>query len=848
MSVGLAGLLARAGRLAQKRSQRLCTAHLLWALADEEGVPADVLANHGLPPLELLEAVAVVDEEPSHAVELAVERAEKIAHVLGDGVPTSTHLLIAITRQPRSAGYRCLERLGAVPAQVSEHVLIAVGGAQGRRRRLAEPAAATRRAPRQSAPPPSYMGPLFDSLAPDDEVNPSPEDRGRQAQQHALAQETERKRRDARTPSVPPLEGIEPAVGESIESAPHESIPPAPALPLEVEQVQARVERVLPVPEVDRTLERRRFPLLTSLARNLSAAAADGEFDPVIGRDDEIEQLLDVLARRRANNPVLVGPPGVGKTAVVEGLAAALVEAGVERPRVIAELSAGALISGTGVRGALAERLATLRQEVADAGGEVVLFIDEIHTLVGQGEGADSVGNELKTALARGELPCIGATTDEEYRKVFERDAALARRFTRVDIEEPSPEDCQRIVRGAALEYEKHHGVAYAPEALTASVEMSVRFIPEQKLPDKAIGVIDQAAARVKRRGGKVVDVESIAQVISEQASVPVERLLMRDGAVLLELESHLGQRIIGQPEAVGGIAAALRKSAAGFNGRRPLGTFLLLGPTGVGKTEMAKGISDLMFPASEMLRFDMSEFSEGHTVARLLGAPPGYVGHEDGGQLTEAVRRHPYRLLLLDEVEKAHPDVLMALLPLLDEGRLTDGRGHTVDFTNTVIVMTSNLGVAQAVEPRRIGFSGGDDSGTTAARTDAILVAARAALPPELWNRIDEPLCFGPLGKASVAKIARRLIDEVAALVERTHDVACEIDDSVIDVLIAAGGFDPELGARPMRRMVSRMVEAKLASAVLGGDVGSGECLVLRGRDGAIEMTTRQSDIVAAE
>lgn len=838
MSVGLAGLLARAGRLAQKRSQRLSTAHLLWALADEEGMPSAVLAEHGLPPLGLLEAVAVIDEEPSHAVELAVERAEKIAAAIGDGIPSSTHLLIAITRQPRSAGYRCLERLGAVPANVSEHVLTALGGGQTRSRRVADPVPTPPAAPRT---PLSSVGPLFDSIAlSETAAPPTAADLRRQAQQQALAQATERKRRDARTPSVPPGAAVE------VLTPPPEDPDDFAAL----DAPEAPEVRITPAstPTVDRGLDKRRFPLLGALARNLSALAASGKFDPMIGRDQEIEQLLDVLARRRANNPVLVGPPGVGKTAIVEGLAAALVEAGVDHPRVIAEVSAGALVSGTGVRGALAERLATLKEEVADADGDIVLFIDEIHTLVGQGEGADSVGNELKTALARGELPCIGATTEEEYRRIFERDAALARRFTRVDVDEPSPEDCLRIVRGAALEYEKHHGVAYSPEALEASVEMSVQFIPEHKLPDKAIGVIDQAAARVKRRGGTVVDIEAIAQVISEQASVPLERLLMRDGAVLLELESHLGDRVIGQSDAVAGIGAALRKSAAGFNGRRPLGTFLLLGPTGVGKTEMAKGISELMFPASEMVRFDMSEFSEAHTVARLLGAPPGYVGHEDGGQLTEAVRRHPYRLILLDEVEKAHGDVLMALLPLLDEGRLTDGRGNTVDFTNTVIVMTSNLGVAQAVEPRRIGFSGGSDAGRAQARTEAVLAAARAALPPELWNRIDEPLCFAPLDEATVVKIARRLVDEVAAIAERTHGIQCEIEDSVIEVLVAQGGFDPELGARPMRRMVSRLVEAKLASAVLGGHVGPGVRLKLSGRDGAIELELEESDIVAAE
>jgi ATP-dependent Clp protease ATP-binding subunit ClpC len=395
-----------------------------------------------------------------------------------------------------------------------------------------------------------------------------------------------------------------------------------------------------------------KHPLLSRIGRNLSAAAAAGEIDPVIGRGPELDRLLDVLGRRRANNPVLVGPPGVGKTAIVEGLALRMQSdaesCGRLAERIIIEVSAGALVSGTGIRGALAERLKQLREEVARADGKILLFLDEIHAIVG-GEGPDDLANELKAALARGELPCIGATTEAEYRRYFERDAALARRFSRIEVGEPTPSDALEILRGIVPKYELHHAVAYDPPALKAAVELSVRYVPEGFLPDKAIAILDLAAARVRRRQGCVVDTTSVAHVVAEQTAVPVERLLMRDAERLLRMESHLRARVVGQREPLSRIADALRKGAAGFRGRRPLGTFLLLGPTGVGKTETAKAVADQLFPTSGVTRFDMSEFSEPHAVARLLGAPPGYVGHEDGGQLTESVRRRPYQLVLLD-------------------------------------------------------------------------------------------------------------------------------------------------------------------------------------------------------
>jgi ATP-dependent Clp protease ATP-binding subunit ClpC len=504
-------------------------------------------------------------------------------------------------------------------------------------------------------------------------------------------------------------------------------------------------------------------------------------------------------------------------------------------------------LSGTGVRGALSERLQALVAEIARAEGKVIVFIDEIHGVVSAEGGADSLTGSLKTALARGEFPCIGATTEVEYRRIFERDAALARRFTRVDIDEPSADAAFAILGGIAPEYERHHGVTYAPEALRAAVDMSVRFMSERHLPDKAIGLIDQAAARVRRRGGTEVDLQAVAEVVSEHAGVSVERLTMRDGDALMALEAHLQQRVIGQPLPIAAIADALRKGAAGFRGSRPLGTFLFLGPTGVGKTEMAKAISELLFPGQAMTRIDMSDLSEAHAVARLLGAPPGYVGHEEGGQLTEPVRGRPYQLVLLDEVEKAHRDVLLALLPLLDEGRLTDGRGRCVDFRNTVVVMTSNLGAVPAESRARVGFGAEAESEQLRSSCLRALAAARAALPPELWNRIDEPLYFQALDRDAVLRIAAGMVADVVALMQRQHGVTIEVDAGTFETLIAAGGHDPALGARPMRRTVGRVLEARLARAILSGEFCRGDVVVVRGRGHEITLELRQA-VDAAE
>ncbi|MBW2278717.1 MAG: ATP-dependent Clp protease ATP-binding subunit, partial [Deltaproteobacteria bacterium] len=494
--------------------------------------------------------------------------------------------------------------------------------------------------------------------------------------------------------------------------------------------------------------------------------------------------------------------------------------------------------AGTGVRGALAERIGTLRKEVEGAAGRVVLFFDEIHQLF-SGDGAEELGAELKTALARGELPCVGTSTPGEYRRTIEADPALCRRFTRIDIEEPGREDAFLILDAASEKLSAHHRVSYDMDALALSVNWSIRYLPGSALPDKAISVADLAGARTRRRGRAEVTIEAVAEVVSELADLPIDRLLQTDNDRMLQLDRLLQGLIVGHEAQLIRIARILKRNAAGLGSQRPLGTFLLLGPTGVGKTETAKAVAEVLFHnATAMTRIDLSEYGEPHSVARLVGAPPGYVGHEAGGQLTEAVRRRPYQVLLLDEVEKAHPDVLVAFLPVFDEGRLTDGRGRAVDFTNTIILMTSNLGsdVSGAAPKRRVGF--GNDSGPNNADLErAVTAAARVALAPELYNRIDEVLVFAPLARSEVHEIARRLLATVAQTLEQQHGIEFHADDDAIEHLLDSGGFDPSLGARPMKRAIARLVEAPLAERILSGDLQRGHVALLTVIDDALEI-----------
>ncbi len=801
---GVKGLVARAQREAQRRGQSPSTAYLLLVMLQTGGPMGTLLSRLGVKEGDLLSAIRVVDSEPTSALERAVESAYRLAKAMGAAQVLPAHLLLAIARDTRSAAHRSLEVIGASSRRVQEAV-------QG----VLQPDDA------YTAPASTYIGPA------------------------------------APSPAQPSAKPSRPSARRTAE--------PAPLIELRVEKpeddevVEPSADAIADVPEEELIvpssspfgLDARKYPMLVKLGRNLTEMASLGRIDEVIGRDDEIERLLDVLARRRSNNPILVGPPGVGKTAIVEGLARrlALGGEGVDglEGTILVELSAGGLVSGTGVRGALSERMRRLQFEVKRANGKIVLFIDEVHTLFTGGDSPDDLAHELKASLARGELPCIGATTDVEYRKYVERDAALARRFSPIHVAEPTAEDAIEILRGITPRYEVHHGIAYEPSAVESAVELSVRYLSEQTLPDKAIGLLDLAGARTRRRGGAVVDREAIGQVVAEKVRVPVERLLVTDSQRLLELEQHLAEHVVGHVDVMTRISDALRKGAAGFHGHRPLATFLFLGPTGVGKTETARALNELFFMGCPMTRIDMSELSESHAVAKLVGAPPGYIGHETGGQLTESIRHRPYQLVLLDEIEKAHMDVLQSLLPLLEDGRLTDGKGRTVDCTQTIVVMTSNLGGQQSNRSQSsIGFQGaskGSSDGLSAA-----VAAARRALPPELWNRIDEPLFFGPLSRDEVSEIAHRMVGGVIQQLRERQGVELSVDATAIDSLVALGGYDPELGARPMRRAIGRMVEAPLAAAILGGEFQRGDRILAVGDAEGVHFEPLEGSVEAAE
>ncbi len=652
--------------------------------------------------------------------------------------------------------------------------------------------------------------------------------------------------------------------------------------------------------------------LLDQFGRNLTKLAAEAKLDPVVGRQTEIERVMQILSRRTKNNPVLIGEPGVGKTAVVEGLAARI--SGNQVPELlkgkqIYTLDLAALVAGSKYRGEFEERLKKVMKEITQR-GDIILFIDELHNLVGAGaaEGAIDAASILKPALARGELQTIGATTLDEYRKYLERDAALERRFQQIRVEEPSVDDTVQILRGLRDRYEAHHRCKISDDALGAAAVLSDRYIQDRHLPDKAIDLIDEAASRMriktmsappryreledeieKVRKDKEASIEAqefekaaslrdkerkltqkkreleenwrneegsaeqpeigedeIADIVSMWTGIPVFKLTEAESQKLIRMEDELHKRVIGQEEAIVAVSKSIRRARAGIKDpKRPTGSFIFLGPSGVGKTELARTLAEFLFGDEDaMIQVDMSEYMEKHSVSRLVGSPPGYIGYDEGGQLTEAVRRKPYSVVLLDEIEKAHPDVFNILLQILEDGKLTDAQGRKVDFRNTIVIMTSNIGASTISKNQTLGFSVGDDSGLSYDEMkDRIMGELKKVFRPELLNRIDEVIVFHKLTKDEIMVIVelmmKRLRDQMGE-----HEAAIELTDSAKELLVDKG-YDPTMGARPLRRAIQRYIEDPLADFVLGRELGSGATILVdRKNEDEVDITVIPAEI----
>ncbi len=791
-SAELAQIAAEAKDIAKNVGEQPSTAHLLLATFTVPGAADVLLRERGCGEdqvLAELAAVGAAPEEPQELFAQALEKARQLADDCGSDRAEGLHLLVALTRLSKSAAAQLLEKTAAPLASLRTTALGFLTGSVPRRKEVAvAPAQTPRAAVAQRAPQTERVTTL--------------------------------------PPSTSPLAA---AIGAT-HATPHSQAHPRD------------------VPESKWSLDPRAFPWLTSHGRNLTQLAADKRLDPAVGREREIEELLDILGKRRSNNPVLVGEPGVGKTAIVEGLAQRMLDLR-DADRILVELDVSSLVAGTQLRGSFSERLIGIKDEVKRAEGRVVVFIDELHMLIGAGaagEGPQDAANELKAALARGEFPCVGATTHDEFRKYIQGDAALERRFVPILVREPSPQKTQEILRGAASHYEEHHAVRFSPEALEAAAALTARYVRDRCLPDKAFAAIDLAGSRARREGRAEVSRDDVARSVARMAGLPEERLLQPDGERFLALERRLGGRVIGHERNLASIARAIRRNYAGFSAQRPLASFLFCGPSGVGKTETARALAEELSEA--LVRIDLSEYSEPHTAARLVGAPPGYVGYGEGGQLTEAVRRQPASVVLLDEAEKAHPAVLQLLLQVLDEGQLTDGRGRRIDFTAAVIVLTSNLGAGafSGNAPRPMGFGAAPDPSldktlppgpTEDPQAGKALELARGAFPPELWARLDERLVFAPLSREEVARIATLLLADSSRRLEEERRISFRAGPGLVEHLIAAGGYQPTLGARPMRQVIQRLVESPLADEILAGRISSGEKLLVTATGARVEF-----------
>ena len=797
----LQSLRRRAEELAASRRESLRTPHLLAAVAELPSEPASLLLlDRGLDAARILEDLQATGQDTPDAIARTMQRARDFASRGENKCASPIHMLFALCQERGSEAHRILERGGVDVAKLRGTVMqLAMGIVNPRRvTPLTEPRVARTTIATERARPRVSPVPLTKTAPP-----PRPRPRASSAGPtltRPVALETHG--RPPSVPSVPPIAPSEPAFATSL------GTPPPPS-------------------EVR--------PSMLAVCTHEIGSETGGK---IVGREAEVERIQDILERRDAHHALVVGPPGIGKTALIQGLARTLSKVGTR----VLELEPSALLAGAASRGAMTDRFARLRRELEALPGRTVVVVDGVGALLGADASEETVA-EVRGLLARGTTRLVLTSSPDEFRRHVEIDGVMLRRLTVIELAELPRDRVIEVVANASAELGAHHDVPITSAARGACISWAERYMSERVFPDKALTILDLAAARAKRKKADAVDVPHVAQVVADLAAVPLDRLLETDAERMLHLEDHLAKRVVGHRESLGRLAQVLRRSASGLRSERPLGTFLLLGPTGVGKTETAKAVAESLFGSPHsMTRLDFSEYAEAHAVARLVGAPPGYVGHDAGGQLTEAVRKRPYQVILLDEIEKAHRDVLEAFLQVFDEGRMTDGRGRTVDFRQTVILLTSNLGAdvfSKNGARQAIGFGGMKTAGVDDRRALA-LEKAKSALPPELVNRFDDILVFDALQEDDVREVARRMLADLAARLKESRHVDLAWSDAIVEHLLANGGFDAAYGARPMRRTIGRLIETPLAEHLLTGTVVDGGKLRLDLRDGAIHFAAK--------
>jgi len=813
-SANLVRAFLEADKIAEGAEHPLLSAHVLLALFTFPNRAMQLLLERDIDQEQILDAFREVEDEPPKTVKRLRNRAREIADGSSAKEVDCLHLLIAMTRLKDCFAYRLLDRSGVPLTALRNQAVSYVTGSMPRRY--------------QSIPKSGLESKAM--------FSPRPSSQQRVASPRVIEPESQ--------PSRP----AQPTPAPKVESKPS-----PPAIQLDESQEEPKPRAVadangepLPIEEL--------APTLATLGVDLSQKAKDGDLDVVFGRDTELQSLIDILGKRRSNNPILIGPPGVGKTAIVEGLAV-LIARGNEEVQHFADkrlfaLDTGALVAGTSLRGAFSERMQAIKKEVKDANGSIVVFIDEIHTLMGagsSGESAQDAANELKTALARGDFPCIGATTIDEFKKHVEKDPALERRFTPIQVDEPTPDEAILILEGGVAPYADHHRVDYHIDAIHAAVHLTHRFVSERKLPDKAFAALDLAGSKARRRGRDIVDLLEVAKVVHEWTQVPLERLADLDADRFANAEDTLARNFIGHKEVIKSVTKALKRGFAGFATHRPIGSFLFLGPTGVGKTELVKVLAEFLFGRKDaVVRLDMSEYTEKHSIARLVGAQPGYVGHDQGGLLTEALRKRPFQIVLFDEIEKGHPDVLNILLQILDEGHLTDSKGRAISFSNAVVVLTSNLG-ADALKRSSTPTIGFGTPTEDSFKTDAsvVLERAREQLLPELWGRLDERQVFLPLSRPELLQVTDLQLQSMRRTLYAEKQIDIRWTDEVRDLVLDKANPE-EFGARGIRQVVQNDVEARLADEIINGDLTIGDHARLSVSEGELVIQIQEPTLDA--